>query len=549
MKDRSEIAILFVDDELDILSSLNRFLRREPYMKMFAENGQKALELLESNDISIVVSDLRMPEMNGLELISEVKKRKPEVLRLILSGSQDFDQIINSINKGEVFRFVPKPVDPEAFKQVLNDAIDYYCLKTEREELFDEISRKNSELLKVNEALSLMAQDLRRSEEKFRSMTDAAQDAVFMINPDGRIIYRNNAAESIFGYNRNEYDDQRLIDIISSGFREVDVFDICKSMLENTSGNGESLIWQINGLRKNGTIVPLEISRGSVFIDSVRHTVLIARDITARVEAEESRMRYENMQKELESEIERKLLQGLVPLTFQGASISRLMMPSGHLDGDFTEFVVYNDCQVDILIGDVMGHGIHSALIGAGIKTLFVKVLAQKKYSQNDLPLLQDIVAGVHELCITELMELGSFVTMLFMRLDLESGSLAMVDCGHPPVIHFHAATRCCSLLKGEQMPMGMIREQDYSVHAYPVFENDILVLYSDGITESCSPDHTMFGEERLVELIEKHHEKPPHLMIEEIKAALSGFARREAFDDDVTCIVIRIGNSGFSIG
>jgi phosphoserine phosphatase RsbU/P len=289
MKDRSEITILFVDDELDILSSLNRFLRREPYRKLFAENGFKALDLLEANDVSVVVSDLRMPEMNGLELISEVKKRKPEVLRLILSGSQDFDQIINSINKGEVFRFVPKPVDPEAFKKVLNDSIDYYCLKTEREELFEEISRKNTELLKVNESLSLMAQDLRRSEEKFRSMTDAAQDAVFMINHDGRIIYRNNAAESIFGFNRNEYHDQRLTDILSSDFRDVDFLDICKKISENTSGNGEYLVMQINGLRKNGTIVPLEISRGCVHIDSIPHTVLIARDITARVEAEKSR--------------------------------------------------------------------------------------------------------------------------------------------------------------------------------------------------------------------------------------------------------------------
>jgi phosphoserine phosphatase RsbU/P len=222
------------------------------------------------------------------------------------------------------------------------------------------------------------------------------------------------------------------------------------------------------------------------------------------------------------------------------------MMTSGHLDGDFTEFVVYNDHQVDLLIGDVMGHGIQSALIGAGIKSLFLKVLAQRKYSPRELPMLQDIVAGVHDLCISELMELGSYATMLFMRLDLESGFFTMVDCGHPPVIHFHAETESFSLLKGEQLPIGMIKEQEYRAHSYPVFQNDILVLYSDGITECCSPDNTMFGEERLVELIRMHREKPPHLIIEEIKEAVSGFATREAFDDDVSCIVIRIGNSGF---
>lgn len=166
MKDPGELTILFVDDELDILSSLKRFLRREPYSRLFAESGLKALELLEENNVAVIVSDLRMPEMNGLELISEVKKRNPDTMRLILSGTQDFDQIIGSINKGEVFRFIPKPVDPDALRNVLGDAIDYYRLKTERQELFEELSIKNRELLGANDALRLMAEDLQRSEEK-----------------------------------------------------------------------------------------------------------------------------------------------------------------------------------------------------------------------------------------------------------------------------------------------------------------------------------------------------------------------------------------------
>ncbi len=549
MKDRSDLVILFVDDEQDILNSMSRFLRREPYGKLFADSGRKALELVETHEIAVLVSDLHMPEMKGLELINEVKKRKPGVLRLILSGSQDFEQIVNSINKGEVFRFVPKPVDPETFRQILTDSLDYYCLKTEREELFGEISRKNAELLKANDALNLMARDLQRSEEKFRSMTDAAQDAVFMISHESRIIYRNNAAESIFGFNREEYPDQSFKEIVSEEYRTIDFVDLCTALPESNEGSAGNMIRRINGLRKNGTIVPLEVSRGCVRIDSIPYTVLIARDITARVEAEKSRRLYESMQKELESQIEKKLLQGVVPLKLRGASVSRLMMPSGHLDGDFTEFVFYNDQQVDLLIGDVMGHGIQSALIGAGLKTLFLKVLAQRKYSGSDLPRLQEIAAGVHELCISELMELGSFATMLFLRLDLASGNILTVDCGHPPVIHFHAATGTCTFLKGEQMPMGMIKEQEYTVQSYPVFEGDILVLYSDGITESFSPDRKMFGDERLLEIIRRDHRMPPSLLIEEIKKALSGFVGQEAFDDDVTCIVIRIGNAGSFAG
>ncbi|MBV5326023.1 MAG: SpoIIE family protein phosphatase [Chlorobium sp.] len=544
MKNIADITVLFVDDEADILSSLNRFLRREPYKKLFAENGKKALSLLEEHAVALVVTDLRMPEMNGLELISAVKERNPDVIRLILSGSQDFDQIIESINKGEVFRFIPKPVDPDAFRKVLNDAIDYYCLKTEREELFNELSIKNRELTRANDALRVMAGDLQRSEEKFRSMTDAAHDAVFMLNNEGKIVYRNTAAETLFGFSREEYGDQLFWELISPEFADFNIHDVCEMMPDEAlpDFNSETRVRQIEGLRKDGSLVPIEISRGCVHIESVHHTVVIARDITARVEAERSRERYDSMQKELESEIERKLLQSPVPETLQGVSISRLMIPSGHLDGDFTDFIVYNSRHADIIIGDVMGHGIQSALVGAGIKALFLKAIAQKKRLYGELPDLTGVVSSVHDLCIHELMALGTFATLLFLRLDLEAGELSLIDCGHPPVLHFNDATGTISMLKGEQLPIGMIERQDYLTVSASISENDLLVFYSDGITESFSPDGRMFGIERLVELVINYHDLPAEALIEHIKEGVSSFAGRDTFDDDVTCIVIRIG-------
>jgi len=146
MKELSEIAILFVDDEQDTLGSLKRFLRKEPYIKYFASSGKEALELLETHDITILLTDLRMPEMTGMELINRVKIRYPDIVRVILSGIHDIDQIIESINTGEVFRFIPKPIEPEGFKKIIRDAIDYFQLKAEREMLFNQLETKNNEL-------------------------------------------------------------------------------------------------------------------------------------------------------------------------------------------------------------------------------------------------------------------------------------------------------------------------------------------------------------------------------------------------------------------
>ena len=542
MANSNEITILFVDDEPDILSSINRFLRKESYNKLFAEDGFKALDLIKSNNVSIIVSDLRMPEMSGLELIKEVKTHNPDILRLILSGFQDIDPIIESINSGEVFRFVPKPVDPLSFKQILNDAIDYYCLKAEREKLFNELSVKNKELTKANEDLLVMSNKLQQSEEEFRSMTDAAHDAVFMLNNEGNIIYRNTAAENMFGFNRETYHDQNFLELISPESPKYDFHELCAIPSGGIPDFEESTVHKIEGLRNDGTPLPLEISKGCVQINDVPHTVIIARDITTRIEAEESRKRFDNLQKDFESEIEKKLLQSPVPNTLQGVAISRMMVPSGHLDGDFTEFIIYDSHHADVLIGDVMGHGIHSALVGAGIKSLFLKVVAQKKYLTDQLPPIEDIVAGVHELCIKELIDLGTFATLLFIRLDLKAGQISIVDCGHPPVIHFHADTAICSMLKGDNLPMGLIEHQEYHAISYPIGEDDLLLLFSDGITECCSPDNMMFGDEPLVDLIKKYHNLQPLSIIEKIKESVTLFSGRESFDDDLSCIVIRIG-------
>lgn len=127
MKNLSDIVVLFVDDEADILSSLNRFLRKEPYQKLFAETSTKALELLEGHDVAIVISDFNMPDMNGLELINLVKQRHPEIVPLIISGHESVGKIIESTNLRTVFRFITKPVEPITLRKVINDAIHFYC--------------------------------------------------------------------------------------------------------------------------------------------------------------------------------------------------------------------------------------------------------------------------------------------------------------------------------------------------------------------------------------------------------------------------------------
>ena len=141
------ITVLFVDDEKNMLSSLEYNLVREPYKKLFALNAEEALAILSREIVHVVVSDMRMPGMDGLALLTKVKSIYPETIRIILSAFTDVPQIINSINSGEIFRYITKPIqDPAEFRRTVRDAIDYYMLRRSREELVENLKKKNEEL-------------------------------------------------------------------------------------------------------------------------------------------------------------------------------------------------------------------------------------------------------------------------------------------------------------------------------------------------------------------------------------------------------------------
>ena len=125
--------ILFVDDEVRLLRSIERGLLDEPYNLLFAESGKDALALLEENEVHIIVTDMRMPEMSGLDLLRIVKEKYPNIVRIVLSGYTQVTTLLTAINQGEIFRFITKPWKmEEEFKAVLRQAVDYHRLQVER---------------------------------------------------------------------------------------------------------------------------------------------------------------------------------------------------------------------------------------------------------------------------------------------------------------------------------------------------------------------------------------------------------------------------------
>ena len=126
--------VLFVDDEEKILRSLKRGLMDESYKSLFANSGQEALEILKKNEVHVLVTDMRMPEMSGLELLRIVKKEYPHIVRMVLSGYTQVNTLLTAINQGEIFKFITKPWQlEEEFKPAIREAVEYYSFRSQRQ--------------------------------------------------------------------------------------------------------------------------------------------------------------------------------------------------------------------------------------------------------------------------------------------------------------------------------------------------------------------------------------------------------------------------------
>jgi len=127
------LRILLVDDELNVLKSLKRVLVRSGYDVMTASSGFEALEILAANQVEIIITDFRMPEMSGADLLRQVKINWPDCVNLVLSGYADFKSVVELLNQGLVFRFLEKPwVDSELLENISEAKVKYEQRRAKR---------------------------------------------------------------------------------------------------------------------------------------------------------------------------------------------------------------------------------------------------------------------------------------------------------------------------------------------------------------------------------------------------------------------------------
>lgn len=145
--------ILLVDDEANILSSLRRLFRAEGYRTLLAESGEAGLEILETEHVDLVVSDMRMPEMDGARFLECVREKWPDTMRLLLTGYADVASILKAINRGEIYRYITKPWIESDILLIVRQALERRALEHERRRLEGITRTQNEELLVLNTTL------------------------------------------------------------------------------------------------------------------------------------------------------------------------------------------------------------------------------------------------------------------------------------------------------------------------------------------------------------------------------------------------------------
>lgn len=154
--------ILLVDDEINILKSMRRMLENNDFEVSIANSGKEALEELSKpteDKIDVIISDMRMPEMMGDELLAKVSEQWPSVTRILLTGYADIDSTVRAINNGKLDRYITKPWDEDKILLDLHDTLEKKRLLEAQAQMQEKIFKQNRELQKLNKNLDIQVKE------------------------------------------------------------------------------------------------------------------------------------------------------------------------------------------------------------------------------------------------------------------------------------------------------------------------------------------------------------------------------------------------------
>ncbi len=363
--------------------------------------------------------------------------------------------------------------------------------------------------------------------QRLSSAVEQTADVIFITNRDGIMEYVNPAFEKTTGFSREEALGKNPR-ILKSGVHDSDYYkSLWKTILAGEVFRHTSINRKKNGelFHAEQTITPMKDLDGSV-----THFVSVVKDLTEQVKRRET-----EIEMQYASEVQKKLYPDQPP-QIEGVDISGIVFPAVATCGDYYDYLLMPDGALGLAIGDVCGHGLGPALIMAEARA-YLRSLVKASFD------LSQIFDTMNRELRADL-EKGNFVTLLLARIDVAGRRLFYESAGHTPAYLLDRTGEVKAPMYATGPPLGMFHDSSYGmVESLTIDRGDVLVLLTDGITESEGGDGTPFGTGRTLNVIREHLDEPASQITHHVYRSVREFAKETPQRDDITIVVCKFGN------
>ena len=246
--------ILLIDDEVDIVRVLSMSLKIDGYDVVTAYSGEEGLEVFDRESPNVVLTDIKMPGMDGLEVLKKIKELNPESEVIIITGHGDIDSAIEALQYG-ASDFINKPIRDEALSIALNRAKEKLDMRQKLKEYTDDLENM----------VKIATEEIRRKSEFQTKLITSSNDGIVATDDEWKIIIFNPGAEKIFGYTRSEVIRKMDINTLYPG----EIAEAFKGEVENKRNNGGIPWKEITILANDGDSIPARFS-GTVLMEKGR---------------------------------------------------------------------------------------------------------------------------------------------------------------------------------------------------------------------------------------------------------------------------------------
>ncbi|ACM18635.1 sensor phosphatase, sensory_box and SpoIIE domain-containing [Geotalea daltonii FRC-32] len=368
--------------------------------------------------------------------------------------------------------------------------------------------------------------------ERFRSLLDESNDCIFLFQvPSFAFVDVNESACRQLDCPREKFLSLSLENL-------VPVEDLLRirqlATAAITDGRDKGTIMtQLN--KCSGGEFPAEITIRIVNLNKACYGVAVARDITERLQAQKVLLENSRMLRDMElaRQIQLSLLPGAPPRV-PGVRLAGCCVPATHVGGDYYDYYIREKGTLDLVVADVSGHSIGAALMTAEARS----VLRAQFHSS---PSAGKLLAYLNDVLYDDLNRAGLFITLFYVKYDPESRMLAYANAGHVSPLLLRPPEVSCRKLDAEGLIIGVREDETYEEKELQMQPGDLLVLYTDGITEAQNSAGEMFGFSRLCSIVSAISSNPPEDVVSIVLEQLAGFTGTTALEDDVTMIVMKV--------